>query len=60
MTVYSTITVSYEAAIFPELGASTWIHLYNYVEASKWGCAGGADFTDPSQVQEDQRDGFMF
>jgi hypothetical protein len=43
-----------------KFAANTWIHLYNYVEASKWGCAGGADFTDPSQVQEDQRDGFMF
>ena len=43
-----------------KFAANTWIHLYDYVEAQKWGCAGGANFADPSQVAEDQRGGFMF
>ena len=43
-----------------KFAANTWIHLYDYMEASRWGCAGGNTFLDPSHVDEDQRNGFMF
>ena len=43
-----------------KFAANTWIHLYNYEEASRWGCAGGADLLSPTSVPQEHRAGFMF
>ena len=42
-----------------KFAANTWIHSHNFQEASRWGCAGGANLLDPAMVHAGIREGFI-